>query len=205
MSHLYFDLTMDDEHFPDPVGEIVTDLTAAHARAVLLVRRVMMFSESDAETPRAKRGVVTIKDDTGRVLLSVIVPCDVPVPSQSVPPSQSCSPELATRQIARSSRPPVVENSSSSQKITSRYLCSKAAMLISGIYRERAGECDQLAEKKPEERKRLEKVAETWRQLAKAAEDLSAAEKETPQLKRAASALFLLPKCRWLQLARGLG
>ena len=29
-------------------------------------------------------------------------------------------------------------------------------MLISGIYRERAGECDQLAEKKPEERKRLE-------------------------------------------------
>ena len=177
MSHLYFDLTMDDEHFPDPVGETVTDLTAAHARAVLLVRRVMMFSENDAETPRAKRGVVTIKDDTGRVLLSVIVPCDVPVPSQSVPPNQSCSPELATRQIARSSRPPVVENSSSSQKITSRYLCSKAAMLISGIYRERAGECDQLAEKKPEERKRLEKVAETWRQLAKAAEDLSAAEK----------------------------
>ena len=45
MSHLYFDLTMDDEHFPDPVGETVTDLTAAHARAVLLVRRVMMFSE----------------------------------------------------------------------------------------------------------------------------------------------------------------
>ena len=68
MSHLYFDLTMDDEHFPDPVGETITDLTAAHARAVLLVRRVMMFSESDAETPRAKRGVVTIKDDTGRVL-----------------------------------------------------------------------------------------------------------------------------------------
>ena len=178
MSHLYFDLTMDDEHFPDPVGETVTDLTAAHARAVLLVRRVMMFSENDAETPPAKRGVVTIKDDTGRILLSVIVPCEVPDPSHSAPPSQPCSPGLAAPQIARSSRPPVVENSSSSsQKITSRYLCSKAAMLISGIYRERAGECDQLAEKKPEERKRLEKVAETWRQLAKAAEDLSAAEK----------------------------
>ena len=115
MSHLYFDLTMDDEHFPDPVGETVTDLTAAHARAVLLVRRVMMFSESDAETPRAKRGVVTIKDDTGRVLLSVIVPCEVPDPSHSTPPSQPCSPGLAARQIARSSRPPVVENSSSSQ------------------------------------------------------------------------------------------
>ena len=85
MSHLYFDLTMDDEHFPDPVGETVTDLTAAHARAVLLVRRVMMFSENDTNTPRTERGVVTIKDDTGRVLLSVIVPCDVPVPSQSAP------------------------------------------------------------------------------------------------------------------------
>ena len=128
MSHLYFDLTMDDEHFPDPVGETVTDLTAAHARAVLLVRRVMMFSENDAETPPAKRGVVTIKDDTGRILLSVIVPCEVPDPSHSAPPSQPCSPywprgKSLDHRARQSSRilPPISKNHFAVFVLESRY------------------------------------------------------------------------------------
>jgi hypothetical protein len=71
MSRVYFHLTLDGEYFPDPIGEQVSDLTAAHSRAVLLAGRVM--SSCELEAPRTERGVVTIEDDTGRVLLSVIV------------------------------------------------------------------------------------------------------------------------------------
>ena len=71
MSRVHFHLTLDDEYFPDPIGEQVSDLNAAHSRAVLLGSRVM--SSCELEAPRTERGVVTIEDDTGRVLLSVIV------------------------------------------------------------------------------------------------------------------------------------
>ena len=45
------------------------------------------------------------------------------------------------------------------------------------LYRQRADECVRLANKKPSDRDQLLKVAETWRQLAKAADELSEAEK----------------------------
>ena len=73
MTHVHFHLTMDGEYFPDPVGEKVDDLAAAHARAVTLASRVMSFCELDGQPPRTERGVVTIADDTGRTLMSVIV------------------------------------------------------------------------------------------------------------------------------------
>jgi hypothetical protein len=46
-------------------------------------------------------------------------------------------------------------------------------MQLSELYRQRAAECERLAKKKPGEREQLKKVAETWRWLADAAEDLS--------------------------------
>lgn len=73
MSHVYFHLTMDDEYFPDPVGEKVDDLAEAHARAVSLANCVMCFCELDGQPSRTERGVVTIEDDAGHVLMSVIV------------------------------------------------------------------------------------------------------------------------------------
>ena len=49
-------------------------------------------------------------------------------------------------------------------------------MQTSELYRQRAAECERMALKKPEEREHLKKVAQTWLLLAKAAEELSAAE-----------------------------
>ena len=73
MSHVHFHLTMDGEYFPDPVGEQVDDLAAAHARAISLGQCVMSFCELDGQPSRTERGVVTIADATGHVLMSVIV------------------------------------------------------------------------------------------------------------------------------------
>jgi len=50
-------------------------------------------------------------------------------------------------------------------------------MQTSEIYRQRAAECERLARKNPSEREQLKKVAQTWLLLAKAAEDLSDAQK----------------------------
>jgi hypothetical protein len=74
MPHFHFHLTMDDDYCPDPIGEHHDDLTAAHSRAVMLANSVMSFCELDGQALRTERGVVTIEDDAGRVLLSVIVP-----------------------------------------------------------------------------------------------------------------------------------
>jgi hypothetical protein len=53
---------------------------------------------------------------------------------------------------------------------------AEEAMQTSELYRQRAAECERMALKKPEEREHLKKVAQTWLLLAKAAEELSAAE-----------------------------
>jgi Domain of unknown function (DUF6894) len=79
MSHFYFHFTMDDEYFPDLVGQDFNDLAAAHSHAIVLASRVMSYCEVEG---RAPRWVVTIENDAGRVPMSVIVrcesaPCDV--------------------------------------------------------------------------------------------------------------------------------
>ena len=50
-------------------------------------------------------------------------------------------------------------------------------MQTSELYRQRAAECERMALKNPEEREHLKKIAQTWLLLAKAAEELSQAEK----------------------------
>ena len=49
-------------------------------------------------------------------------------------------------------------------------------MLTSELYRQRAAECERMAAKHPDEREQLKKVAQTWRLLAQASEDLTEAE-----------------------------
>ena len=82
MSHFYFHFTMDDEYFPDLVGQDFNDLAAAHSHAIVLASRVMSYCEVEGRAPRTERWVVSIEDDAGRVMMSVIVrcesaPCDV--------------------------------------------------------------------------------------------------------------------------------
>ena len=53
-------------------------------------------------------------------------------------------------------------------------------MVARDIYRQRAAECERMAQKHPAERDQLIEIARTWRFLAQAAEDLSGiAEVET--------------------------
>jgi len=76
MPHFYFHFTMDDEFFPDGMGQTFNDLAAAHSHAIVLASRVMSYCEVENRTPRAERWVVSIEDDAGRVLMSVIIRCE---------------------------------------------------------------------------------------------------------------------------------
>jgi hypothetical protein len=76
MPHFYFHFTMDDEYVPDLIGRKCTDLAAAHSHAVMLAGRVMSYCEVECRTPRTERWVVTIENETGNVLMSVIIRCE---------------------------------------------------------------------------------------------------------------------------------
>jgi uncharacterized protein DUF6894 len=75
MPHLYFHLKMNDDYFPDQTGQQVSDLAAAHSRAVLLGRRVIQHCDLHDQALSVERLVVAIEDDTGRALMSVILRC----------------------------------------------------------------------------------------------------------------------------------
>ena len=76
MAHFYFHFTMDDEYFPDLIGENLNDLAAAHSHAIALASRVMAYCEVEGRAPRTERWVVTIENDAGCVLMSVILRCE---------------------------------------------------------------------------------------------------------------------------------
>ena len=76
MAHFYFHFTMDDEYFPDLIGENLNDLAAAHSHAIALASRVMAYCEVEGRAPRTERCVVTIENDAGCVLMSVILRCE---------------------------------------------------------------------------------------------------------------------------------
>ena len=76
MSHFFFHFTMDDEYFHDPIGLKLNDLAAAHSHAVVLASRVMAYCEVEGRALRTGRWVVTIENDAGRVLMSVIIRCE---------------------------------------------------------------------------------------------------------------------------------
>ena len=48
-------------------------------------------------------------------------------------------------------------------------------MQTSELYRQRAAECEKMALKRPEDRERYKTIAQTWRLLAKASDELSEA------------------------------
>jgi hypothetical protein len=76
MPRFYFHFTMDDEYFPDLIGQNFNDLAAAHSHAIALASRVMAYCEVESRAPRTERWVVTIENDAGCVLMSVIIRCE---------------------------------------------------------------------------------------------------------------------------------
>ena len=74
MPRFYFHLSAPDQCFRDNVGCDVTDLSAAHSRAVQLVDRVMTFSGFADREPDLRRWTIEIADDCQRSVVTVIFP-----------------------------------------------------------------------------------------------------------------------------------
>jgi hypothetical protein len=74
MPRFHFHLSGADQSFTDDIGCDVADLAAAHARAVRLAYRVMMFAAFSDCPPDLRRWTVRITDGGAQPLLTVIFP-----------------------------------------------------------------------------------------------------------------------------------
>jgi hypothetical protein len=74
MSRFYFHLFAPDQKFRDAVGCELTDLSAAHSRAVCLANRVMMYGAFASAGPDLSHWTVEIADDSLRPVMTVIFP-----------------------------------------------------------------------------------------------------------------------------------
>jgi hypothetical protein len=72
MPRFYFHLSAPDQCFRDTIGSDVSDLSAAHLRAVQLADRVMMMGGLAHSEPELRRWTVRIADDCQRPVLTVI-------------------------------------------------------------------------------------------------------------------------------------
>jgi hypothetical protein len=73
MSRFFCHLYGPDEFFPDTIGWDVSDLAAAHKRAVMFAERVMMISELADHEPDWRRWKLQIVDDNSRRVMTVIL------------------------------------------------------------------------------------------------------------------------------------
>ena len=74
MARFYFHLSAPDAEFPDDIGSDVSDLAAAHSRAVRLANCVMMFSAFADCAPDLRRWTVKVTDERRRLVFTVIFP-----------------------------------------------------------------------------------------------------------------------------------
>jgi hypothetical protein len=74
MPRFFCHLSAPDEFLPDKIGWDVSDLAAAHKRAVMLAERVMMISALADHGPDWRRWKVQIVDDNSQRVLTVIFP-----------------------------------------------------------------------------------------------------------------------------------
>ena len=76
MPRYYFHLSAPDEDFRDSVGWEVSDLSAAHSRAVYLANRVVMYGGLANFAPDFRRWTVEIADEDQRSIMTVIFPAN---------------------------------------------------------------------------------------------------------------------------------
>jgi len=74
MARFYFHLSAPDAEFPDDIGSDVSDLAAAHSRAVRLANCVMMFSAFADCAPDLRRWTVKVTNERRRLVFTVIFP-----------------------------------------------------------------------------------------------------------------------------------
>ena len=78
MPRYYFHLSAPDQDFEDPIGNDLSDVRAAHSRAMLLADRVMMFSGFADQAVDFRRWTVRVTDASQKLLMTVLFPVHFP-------------------------------------------------------------------------------------------------------------------------------
>lgn len=78
MPRFYFHLCVPDQVFADNMGSDLSDLSAAHARALLLADRVMMIFEFADRASDFRRWTVDVTDEKQRSLITIKFPINFP-------------------------------------------------------------------------------------------------------------------------------
>jgi hypothetical protein len=78
MPRFYFHLCAPDQVFADNIGSDLSDLFAAHARALMLADRVMMIFGFADRTADFRRWTVDVTDEKQRSLVTVKFPINFP-------------------------------------------------------------------------------------------------------------------------------
>lgn len=78
MPHFYFHLSAPDQDFQDPIGADLSDICAAHSRAMLLADRVMMFSGFADQDLDFRRWTVRVTDASQNLLMTILFPTHFP-------------------------------------------------------------------------------------------------------------------------------
>jgi hypothetical protein len=74
----YFHLRAPDQDFHDPIGSDLSDVRAAHSRAMLLADRIMVFSGFADQVRDFRRWTVRVTDAGQNLLMTVLFPVHFP-------------------------------------------------------------------------------------------------------------------------------
>ena len=112
-----------DQVFADNMGSDLSDLSAAHARALLLADRVMMFFEFADRASDFRRWTVDVTDEKQRSLITVRFPINFPRGKRKAVAGRGVRPLLqrldAIMQASPQLRPPASEKNSPRRRVKS--------------------------------------------------------------------------------------
>ncbi len=76
MPRLFFNLSTSEQHFQDQIGTEVSNLAAAHTRAVRFASRVMTFCRLTDYAPDFRRWQVQVVDEEQHQVMTVLFPSE---------------------------------------------------------------------------------------------------------------------------------
>jgi hypothetical protein len=126
MPRFYFHLCAPDQVFADNMGSDLSDLSAAHARALLLADRVMMIFGFADRTSDFRRWTVDVADEKQRSLITVRFPINFPRGKRKAVANRGVRPLLlrldAIMQAPPQLRPSASEENPAGRRVKSRRL-----------------------------------------------------------------------------------
>jgi hypothetical protein len=124
MPRFYFHLRAPHQVFADNMGSDLSDLSAAHTRAILLADRVMMIFGFADRTSDFRRWTVDVTDDKQQSLITVKFPINFPRGKRNAVASRGVRPLLqrldATMRAAPQPRPGASEENPAAPRAKSK-------------------------------------------------------------------------------------